>query len=108
MYCRSIHNRSTVATLLSLLISVETLAGLYKVAFESSSGNSGDSGSCNFDGSSNTWSITKIDNQTDAINWTFVEDREVQSCGEAVRRYTRVESIIYKVRSPSYIAFILM
>lgn len=58
----------------------------------------GDINSCNFEGTSKSFTVTKIDGQKDLVNWTLVQDREVQqSCGEPVRRYTRVETIIYRV-----------
>jgi hypothetical protein len=73
------------------------LLGLYKVSSENKY-SGGSVNSCNFDGSSSTFTLTKIDSQRDLVNWTLVEDREVQSgCGEPVKRFNRVETIIYRV-----------
>ncbi len=69
-------------------------AGLYRMSAEQKSSSGG---SCNFDGATTTWTLTKIDSEQDALNWTVVEDRESQKCGEPVKRFTRVETAIYKV-----------
>lgn len=72
--------------------------GLYRVAAEERFNSGGSGESCNFDGTTRNWYLTKIDEQRDAVNWTVVEDREVQKCGEPVRRFHRVETVIYKVQ----------
>jgi hypothetical protein len=43
-------------------------------------------------------SLTKVDSAKDMLNWTAVEDREVQRCHEPVVRHTRTETVMLKVR----------
>lgn len=71
--------------------------GLYRVANEERMSGGGPSGGCDFDATSRTWSLTKVDSAKDMLNWTAVEDREVQRCHEPVVRHTRTETVMLKV-----------
>jgi hypothetical protein len=48
--------------------------------------------------------LSKLDSAPDMLNWTAVEDREVQRCHEPVVRHTRTETVMLKVKpQPSHI-----